>query len=203
VRPILGPRQGGFLADKTSKLILDGLRRAAAAPAGVRLFRARGTPGLFSATAAGKLAAQRCQDEGYLRLVRTEQNGKSQQGVYALSDTGRSYLLGHVPVAPAATRGSLDELILRCLTSWHDSVGTEDCRLPALYQQAKESFPGLTIGQFHDALRSLQSDQRIYLHPWTGPLYAMPEPAYALLSGHQVVYYASLRKADLKSGVLA
>jgi hypothetical protein len=42
-------------------------------------------------------------------------------------------------------------------------------------------------------LRSLHDRERIYLHPWTGPLYALPEPAFALLIGHEVAYYASLR----------
>ncbi len=34
---------------------------------------------------------------------------------------------------------------------------------------------------------------RIYVHPWTGPLHELPEPAYALLVGHEIAYYASLR----------
>ena len=51
--------------------------------------------------------------------------------------------------------------------------------------------PPPTIGAFHDCLRQLHADGSIYLHPWTGPLYALPEPAYALLVGHGVAYYAS------------
>ena len=35
---------------------------------------------------------------------------------------------------------------------------------------------------------------KIYLHPWTGPLYDIPEPPYALLIGHEIAYYASIRK---------
>jgi hypothetical protein len=42
-------------------------------------------------------------------------------------------------------------------------------------------------------LRLLYDAGRIYLHPWTGPLYAVPEPTFALLVGHNVAYYASLR----------
>ena len=51
--------------------------------------------------------------------------------------------------------------------------------------------PELTIGAFHDTLRALQTAGDIYLHPWTGPLYDIPEPPYALLVGHEVAYYAS------------
>ena len=64
-----------------------------------------------------------------------------------------------------------------------------DCPLPHLYRTLSEQ----TIGQFHDALRQLHSQQRIYLHPWTGPLCELPEPALALLVGHEVAYYASAR----------
>jgi hypothetical protein len=55
----------------------------------------------------------------------------------------------------------------------------------------RESPP--TIGEFHDCLRRLHAAGSVYLHPWTGPLYALPEPAYALLAGHNVAYYASSR----------
>jgi hypothetical protein len=51
----------------------------------------------------------------------------------------------------------------------------------------------LTIGHFHDTLRELHEQEKIYLHPWTGPLYEMAEPAYALLAGHEIAFYASIR----------
>lgn len=70
----------------------------------------------------------------------------------------------------------------------------EDCPLPELYRQAKEASPGLTIGAFHDGLRELREEGRLYLHPWTGPLYALPEPPFALLIGHEIAYYASPRR---------
>jgi hypothetical protein len=49
----------------------------------------------------------------------------------------------------------------------------------------------ITIGQFHDGLRRMYDEGSIYLHPWTGPLYALPEPALSLMIGHEVAYYAS------------
>jgi hypothetical protein len=69
----------------------------------------------------------------------------------------------------------------------------EDCSLPELYRAARQARPSLTLGEFHDGLRQLAEAGKIYLHPWTGPLYALPEPPCALLVGHEVAYYASVR----------
>lgn len=71
----------------------------------------------------------------------------------------------------------------------------EDCPLPELYRKAQESSPALSVGRFHDGLRKLHQQEQIYLHPWTGPLYDLPEPALALLVGHEVAYYASRRNS--------
>jgi hypothetical protein len=62
-----------------------------------------------------------------------------------------------------------------------------------LFRHVKTQHASLTIGQFHDGLRQLHDEGKIYLHPWTGPLYAMPEPPLALLAGHEIAYYASQR----------
>lgn len=69
----------------------------------------------------------------------------------------------------------------------------QDYPLPDLYRKIRENAPTLSIGRFHDGLRKLHQQEQIYLHPWTGPLYDIPEPALALLVGHEVVYYASRR----------
>jgi hypothetical protein len=70
-----------------------------------------------------------------------------------------------------------------------------DCPLPELFREARTIAPTLSIGQFHDGLRTLHTREQIYLHPWTGPLYGLPEPTLALLVGHEVAYYASPRNA--------
>lgn len=77
--------------------------------------------------------------------------------------------------------------VLEALAVWSSGVG-EDCPLPELHSRLA-SRP--TLGTFHDALRTLHRSGRIYLHPWTGPLYSLPEPGFALLVGHEVAYYAS------------
>jgi hypothetical protein len=81
--------------------------------------------------------------------------------------------------------------LLAHLDRWTGAGASEDCPLPELFRQAQAAVPALTIGAFHDTLRSLQDVGDIYLHPWTGPLYDIPEPPYALLVGHQVAYFAS------------
>lgn len=93
---------------------------------------------------------------------------------------------GSVPAEIAAVA----EVILHALAEWSRQGGA-DCPLPELFRVVSQR-RALSIGMFHDALRSLQARQALALHPWTGPLYAMPEPAYALLAGHGVAYYASL-----------
>jgi hypothetical protein len=96
--------------------------------------------------------------------------------------------------APVPAAAPADEAILACLAGW--SAPMQDCPLPELYRQACARRPGLSVGQFHDALRRLHDAEQVYLHPWAGPLYELPEPPYALLVGHLVAYYASLRKDE-------
>jgi hypothetical protein len=86
-------------------------------------------------------------------------------------------------------------IILDHLSDWQQVRTAEDCPLPELFHRTGQAVPGLTIGLFHDRLRALHDQERIYLHPWTGPLYALPEPPYALLVGHEIAYYASRRCA--------
>src|SRR5262249_28975827 len=81
-------------------------------------------------------------------------------------------------------------VLLDYLARWQASGASDDCPLPDLFRRAREAAPPLTVGQFHDGLRRLYDQQRIYLHPWTGPLYEIPEPPYALLVGHEIAYYA-------------
>jgi hypothetical protein len=96
---------------------------------------------------------------------------------------------------PAAVPSAEDAWQEGVLTYLARRQAAEDCPLPELYQQARQAAEGLTIGGFHDGLRRLHDAGLIYLHPWTGPLYALPEPPFALLVGHEIAYYASPRRA--------
>ncbi len=91
-----------------------------------------------------------------------------------------SALLTEVALAPAA------------VAYLRDRAAATDCPLPELFRALARD-RALTIGEFHDALRQLCADGHVVLNAWTGPLYAIPEPQYALLSGHSIAYFASLR----------
>jgi hypothetical protein len=253
------------VADKASQMVLAALSRAAADADGLPLLATRAAPGLFPATALGKQAALRCQEEGFLQplsaLMRDyhrpddgPRKGKAAEP-YAITDKGFAYLLSQSSPRPVledlvrvleqrqaqvadlaaavrqlhqgleALRASADkvlqavarpaetpaaphlngtppalesppdgDVLLTCLERWQDSGAAEDCPLPELYRRARDAWKALTLGRFHDELRRLHDAGLIYLHPWTGPLYQVPEPPYALLVGHLVAYYASLKR---------
>jgi len=92
----------------------------------------------------------------------------------------------------APTSTELVEVVLARLADW-SGTASDDCPLPELFRSLSTREPQPTLGEFHDCLRKLHADGAIYLHPWTGPLYALPEPACALLVGHGIAYYASAR----------
>jgi hypothetical protein len=103
----------------------------------------------------------------------------------------------HKPGATASPNGNGADTwivaILSFLARRQESGATDDCTLAELYRQAQQAAPRLSIGQFHDGLRRLHAQEQIYLHPWSGPLYDLPEPPTALLVGHEIAYYASIR----------
>ena len=88
--------------------------------------------------------------------------------------------------------GLLTDLAPAIVAYLAEHTGATDCTLPELFRAAART-AALTIGEFHDCLRQLYADGTITLPAWTGPLYDMPEPQFALLIGHGIAYYASLR----------
>ena len=247
------------MADKSTRLILDALTRAAAEPSGLSLHANKADPGLFPNTTIAKSAAERAKADGLLRVVHTDPKGKVVREVCALTDKGMQFLArqasprqvvedlvrilegrqaavaeltasaAQMSAALAAVRTVIEQVLPRLtdhhatngipmngllsppcpaktpalenlianvksrLAEWHADTGSsQDCPLPDLYLKLDSAEP-VSIGQFHDALRQLHDDHQIYLHPWTGPLYALPEPAFALMVGHEVAYYASIR----------
>lgn len=168
------------MADARHSLVIAALSRAAASSQETPLFESKSSPGLFGASASARQAAQFCKSEGYLEVRRISGRGKSRQELCSLTDSGMSFLLAH--------------RIIDFLTRWQESGCLEDCSLPELYRRLQELGRSISIGRFHDLLRDLHTRQVIYLHPWTGPLYELPMPALAILVGHEIAYYASLRK---------
>jgi hypothetical protein len=89
--------------------------------------------------------------------------------------------------------GAWETAALEFLARWRSTRPSDDCPLPELFRAARQATSALTVGQFHDGLRKLHGAGQVLLHPWTGPLPEMPEPQHALLIGHTIAYYASVR----------
>ena len=89
-------------------------------------------------------------------------------------------------------KSAIAETVRKALVNWRETQALGDCPLPELLRRVRAAKPRTTLGQFHDALRRLSEDRVVALHPWTGPLYEIPEPAAALLAGHEIAYYADL-----------
>jgi hypothetical protein len=127
---------------------------------------------------------------------RGEQVGKLIESAKSMAETlkGLHATLSAVmpKVAVARVEGDTASMIAAALAEWRQA---EDCPLPELYARLPLR-PGL--GAFHDGLRKLLQQGVIELHPWTGPLYALPEPEYALMAGHEVAYYARSRSRIAK-----
>jgi hypothetical protein len=105
------------VADKLTPLILDALARAVADPSGSPLFASRSAPGLFPAVAAAKPAAHKCIQEGLIRMVRTDGQGKHLREYYAGTPTGLKYLIDH-----ASPKQVLDDFV-RLLEERREEVG--------------------------------------------------------------------------------
>lgn len=225
------------MADKTEKLIIEALRKAAIERGGMPLLAAKAAHGLFPSSTVGRAAAERALHDGLLAgdtdqcsitaagfamlLERTSARQvledcvralEAKQGqladlratvtrLYANLDGLRATVEQTLPTLrgerPLTLPPETRQAILDALTRWQAEAG-EDCPLPELFRQTELVRPGLTVGEFHDALRTLHATEQVYLHPWTGPLYACPEPQYALLAGHEVAYYASGRGAPAR-----
>jgi hypothetical protein len=119
------------------------------------------------------------------------------EGMRELTATVLRHLGQVAPAANSSSIATVAQEILKYLDDWHTGNAAKDCPLPNLFRALTANTPLLTVGQFHDALRHLHEQRQVYLHPWTGPLYDLPEPAFALLEGHEVSYYASLRHEPL------
>ncbi len=238
------------MADKSTRLILEALTQAAAAPSRLPLFAGKSHPGLFPATAGARQAAKRCQDDGLIR-VEAGDASRAEREVCVVTDKGLDWLLSessprqvledflrvleqkqaqtaeligaarHMASGLESLRGAIERLaphfrvqssqphhllprttpepngaglgtdVVIQLERWH-SASSRDCPLPELWRKLQPAHPEISIGRFHDTLRLLHDKNQLYLHPWTGPLYEIPEPPYALLVGHGIAYYASL-----------
>jgi hypothetical protein len=206
--PLIGAKSAPSLFPSTAvarqaaeKARADGLiRRVAADPKG------KADRDLYAATAAGMecllrhtspkqviedlaraVEARHAQFNDWLSIARDTHAELSAVRELLAQVTTR---LGDAPVGYVDPSADWLADLRERLAAWD---GPGDFPLPDLYARLRAVHAGLTIGQFHDGLRELHDREQVYLHPWTGPLYALPEPAFALLVGHEVAYYASSR----------
>lgn len=91
------------MADKSTGSILEALTKATAEPGWLPLLAAKGRPGLFPASAAGRAAAQRCQADGLIRVRPAD--GKAGD-VATITDAGLDWL-----VAQASPRQVLEDFL--------------------------------------------------------------------------------------------
>lgn len=184
--------------DPSEQVIFWALSRLASAADGLPVFGTKSRPGLFLKTNQGKRAAELARTRSLLAIMRQERRGRTNVEICRLTETGREFLASCLASLREAVKPGDGDWTLDVVTYLRrrQETGTiEDCPLPDLFKLARTGWPDLTIGQFHDGLRSLHERELIYLHPWTGPRYDLPEPALALLVGHEIVYYASARVA--------
>ena len=185
------------MRDSVERLIINALCHALSTREGLPLLASTSREGLFANTRIGKEAARACTARGLIQISGSERRGRTTTERYTLSEAGKSFLRNSLSQSLALLNDD------RSSTGWHADVLTylerrhetalNDCPLPTLYEIARRADGDVTLGQFHDGLRDLLERGQIYLHPWTGPLYDLPEPSLALLVGHEIVYYASLR----------
>ena len=199
--PLTGPRATGLFPNTAAakpamtKAVADGLLtpvaadRYAATPAGLDFLARQGDPKQVLDDFVRVLESRETEVAG---LVSTA--GRLADELRGLKAVVGRLAPNGKPTPRPFDPDELADATLARLTDWGLSAAAgQDCPLPDLYRALACREVPPTVGQFHDTLRTLHAANKVYLHPWTGPLYALPEPSYALLVGHNVAYYASSR----------
>ncbi len=205
--PLTGPKTTGLFPNTAAakpamtKAVADGLLavvagdRYAATPAGLDYLAAAASPKQVLEDFVRVLESREVEAASLTAAAtRLADEVRGMKAVVARFQHSTPHANGKpLPPRPFDADELADATLAR-LTDWGLSAAAgQDCPLPDLYRAlACRELPP-TVGQFHDCLRSLHAVGRVYLHPWTGPLYALPEPAFALLVGHNIAYYASSR----------
>jgi hypothetical protein len=95
------------------------------------------------------------------------------------------------PVVASASDGWLDE-VARMVADQRRQNGFKQLSLTEIYQRLQARHPTLTLGQFHDGLRTLHAQRKISLWPFTQALAYLDDPQNALYLDREVKYYADL-----------
>ena len=84
-----------------------------------------------------------------------------------------------------------DERLVSYIREYKRANPYGNCPLPTLYRTVAEP-SGLTIGQFHDAVRGLVSARRVRLHPWTQAPYLLQDEQCGLMMGQELKFYVEV-----------
>jgi hypothetical protein len=102
------------------------------------------------------------------------------------------------PTAPQATSRPpspganwLDEVVA-FVTSQKQLNSFDRPNLKRVFEHVKQAHSALSIGQFHDGLRTLHQQRRIRLDPYTQALATLQDPLHALYLDREVKYYVDL-----------
>jgi hypothetical protein len=92
---------------------------------------------------------------------------------------------------PAATGEWLNDAV-RLITEQQQRDRYQPLTLPQFFAALRRSWPALTLGQFHDGLRTLRDQGRIRLSPYTRALATLDDGRNAIFLDGEVMYYAQL-----------
>ena len=122
-----------------------------------------------------------------------EDTNRTLQTLQSVSDTLKRLIAQPsgafpLPAGPvsAPDLASRIEILVR---EWRQSHHA-DCPFHELYARLRADAPELTIGAFHDLLRSLHNSSRVRLSVWSGSPDRMKEPELGLFLSSTLMYYA-------------
>jgi hypothetical protein len=85
----------------------------------------------------------------------------------------------------------LRQAVIACVAAGRFPVPLGD-----VFLAVKAKIGGVTLGQFHDALRDLAAASMISLSPWTGAMYQIRDPECCLILGREIMAYAETISLD-------
>jgi hypothetical protein len=95
--------------------------------------------------------------------------------------------------APPQVAGDWLEQAVQLVREQQQRDRYQPLTLPQLFAALRRSHPVLTLGQFHDGLRTLRDQGRIRLSPWTRALATLDDARNALFLDGEVMYYVEPR----------
>jgi hypothetical protein len=91
---------------------------------------------------------------------------------------------------PPDTRAELESDIVAFVDK-HGGEQGRGARFNELMDHLRPKYPALSVGQFHDVLRTLHQTKRIALGGWDASTDDLPDPSLAFYNSTQLVYHAN------------